>query len=113
MKTLTDIIAQHASIDGMDCKCGWRPTAEFVKAAREQWAAHVAAAYREARTIRIREQLDTLPIVAVIRDDDGDEMRCDRIGNRLAWWIFGSEDWLRTNGIMLPALVLWRPEDDS
>lgn len=70
MKTLTEVITEH-EFSRVRCRCGWSPTAVFVRTAREEWAAHVAAAYREARTITVY-QLASLPDGTWIRDGRND-----------------------------------------
>ena len=111
MKTLTEVLGEHrvGHIYGapaqIGCLCGWRGTFE-------DHPAHVAAAYREARTIRDRDTLDALSIRTVIRDDDGEIYERERSGPYLRWYYPGPDDAF-TEHPELPALLLWLPEEAS
>lgn len=80
------------------CRCG-KPHSEE----------HVAAMWREACTIRTAEQLDALPVGAVVRNADGvwetDEPR--------TWVTPGHEAPFGPQLLVLPALLVWHPEWDA
>lgn len=106
------------------CKCKWTPTFdpadEFFEDLDDgeitgQHAAHVAATWREARTVRAVEELDALPFLTIIREVYGQSPSGYDYGGvherRTSGWecIAGV---LRDtpNPIRLPALILWTPE---
>jgi hypothetical protein len=75
VKTLAQVIAEHVLCDDVYCTCGWSPSLldpMFVQEVREHWAAHVAAAYRTARTITTADALSHPPAGAIARDQSGD-----------------------------------------
>lgn len=104
--TLADVIDKHtpSGAEGhVTCWCG-----EQFSSFREH-AEHVAAAWRDACTIRTVEELDALPFGAVVRTECGsitDRYR-DEDGT-LEWWVDGSPD--AGVGEDLPALLIWHPD---
>lgn len=108
MKTLTEVLNEHHIVRSTGgvlavCDCG---------DAMDDYAEHVAAVYREARTITTREQLDAMQARTVIRDDDGEIYERDRSGGGDLKWYWPGPVAERVDP-ELPALVLWLPEDDS
>ena len=126
MKTLTEILAQHRFLffriisDGDEetgegrqaiphCVCGWEG---------DDWPAHVAAAYREARTITNEPDLAALhehhpgpPAMSGVLIKESlygdmfetcDDGTWDNIGNPQS-----------DAPPILPVLVLWLPEDET
>lgn len=70
-------------------------------------AALVEVGFRRPRTITTAEELDALPVDAVIRDDEG--YVWERWGADPTYWdCAGVPDW-ESNLINLPAIVLWEP----
>ena len=109
MKTLTETVREHrvgarAGIGHggiMRCNCGeWKGT-------NSDHAEHVAAAYRDACTITTEADLAALPRYTLI-EHRGVPMRHDNG----CWWSL-STGILHDDDMVLPALVLWLPEDDS
>ena len=120
MKTLADVLAE-AIRSGLDAQRDaddfgyWDIDDNCIDThafSAEALAKHVAAAYREARTITTREQLEALPIRTVIRDDDGEIYERERSGPYLRWYYPGPDDAF-TMHPELPALILWLPEEAS
>lgn len=120
MKTLTEIIAAairtgleaQRDADDMgywDWENGTIDTREF---SAEALAEHVAAAYREARTITTREQLDSLPLATIIYSRFGHGCILEKSRHH-EWGYPNSDDECALDVAHLPALVLWLPEDDS
>ncbi|MDQ5863093.1 MAG: hypothetical protein M3536_12615 [Actinomycetota bacterium] len=73
--------------------------------ALEEADAILAAGYRKPRTITTAEELDALPRLAVIRSDEGAVFE-----KHTMWHEAGSRDLMRTDGIALPATVIYEPE---
>jgi hypothetical protein len=71
---------------------------------------HVAAAYREARTVRTVEELDVLPECPLVRSDDRQTWECGGSGFDCLSEN-GSAGLYPTEEVRLPALVLWMPGD--
>lgn len=118
-----DEMAEYCNV----CGCGWRIDGEALDYSAdndaatqiaELHAAHVAATWREARTVRTVEELDALPFLTIIREVYGPSPSGYDYGGvherRTSGWecIAGV---LRDtpNPIRLPALVVWMPEDES
>ena len=123
MKTLTDILAE-AIRTGLDAQRDaddfgyWDIDDNCIDThafSADGLAEHVAAAYREARTITTREQLEALPGESVIRDVDGMifERTRDHSINRRVWSAIGTDEQLYGSAVELPALILWLPEESS
>ena len=115
MKTLTEILAEHRFlafriIDGDDETGEGHQAIPMCRKCGDvnDWPVHVAAAYREARTITTREQLDALPEHAVILDREGDVSQL-----RGAQWCGYETIPLAPSRMAkyLPAFVLWMPGD--
>lgn len=79
-------------------------------------AAHIAAAWREACTIRTVQELESLPFEVVVRDASGEVWAHSdtRLGLLYGFWIQPGEE-VPSNGTMvaLPALLLWHPDWDA
>ena len=110
MKTLTEVLAEHRYDHlGYVCGCGVECG---IKCDNLTYAAHVAAAYREARTIRTREALNALPHDptqcegAVVKDARGDIFERSDTG-----WGEPGADGVYPDPVVLPAFVLWTPGD--
>lgn len=125
MTTLEQHLAEHpVTVDDLGRRCACDPDAvrydgpypEDEALFYELHAAHVAATWREARTVRTDEELDALPIGAVVhttvseyrRVIDGGEFDTEE-----GWVPIGESIAFSHDCIDLPALVLWAPEDDE
>ena len=75
-----------------------------------EWAAHVAAALREARTITEQAQLDPLPVGTVVRDTGPYGWVWERVANG-EWLYIGDVDPQAEPD--LPARVLYLPGEDE
>ncbi|WP_255800887.1 hypothetical protein [Mycobacteroides abscessus] len=75
------------------------------------WADTVAAAWREACTIRTLEQLDLLPDGSVIRWDRGPFEEPQVLERCVVDWLEPGNDCSEPHGAhLIPALLLWHPE---
>ncbi|MEJ9078569.1 hypothetical protein WKY82_09125 [Gordonia malaquae] len=114
MTSLQQHLANHEYLDFFDgwesCECGWREEIErrSETGAVFTHAAHVADAWREARTVRTDEEL---PYGTVIRDSHGYVLQntSGHPGNP-SWWGPGDD---MSSLPELPALILWTPEDGA
>lgn len=104
--TLAQHLAAHqhfpnSDLSGTECECGWTGPDSF-----DDWAAHVAATFREARTVTTAEELATLAEKTFV---------CDKRGR--TWESFG-EYWVPSwtpapKRVPLPVRVLWVPADEE
>lgn len=104
--TLEQHLEEHQYLETFDgwesCECGWRE--EFERKADgdlHSHAAHVAATWREARTVRTAEELDALPAGSAIRSGE-----CLMVMDRDKMWIPVWNGGPTSDGF----LVLWTPE---
>lgn len=112
MITLEKHLAAHASVNPGEedahlilCHCGtWFDD-------EGDHRAHVAATWREARTVRTLDQIDALAGGTVIRDACGIVFQHDADEEWQGyWWTPGDDISLSP---CLPALVVWSPEDGA
>ena len=107
MKTLAEVIAEHA-YDAYNhwCapNCAWLPPGEGDEIGH--WAAHVAAAYRTARTVTTEADLAALPWYTLI-EHRGSPLR----KQSKSWYALGSG--IRCADTPLPARVLWIPGEEA
>ena len=78
------------------CECGWHVRLGY----SQDWAAHVADAWREARTVRTRPEVDRLARDTVVQFHGADH-------------IVAIRDMCCAGCYDLPALILWTPEDGA
>lgn len=78
--------------------------------ARDVIAAHVAAVLREARTIRTPEELYSLPVGTVIRDNDGWIGIVGDTCHASDYYTFVQDEPILDD---FPMLVLYRPDDEE
>lgn len=113
-----DFIAAHERVHGMrlaTCMCGWEEPIRG-RAVTAVHAAHVAAAIREARTVRTESQWDTLPEGTLLLTLGGDVARIGGEGCEAGRRAVHHEGWTDCCGTtlgLLPALILWRPDEDG
>lgn len=79
------------------CKCGWMPPQDDSRPIEDIHAEHVAATWREVRTVRTVEELDAIKGGAILIDAKGCFVQTP--------YRFMDPD--------LPALVVWTPEDGA
>ncbi len=123
MITLERHLEEHEYLDTVDgwesCECGWREELERRSDTGSIFthAAHVAATWREARTVRTVEELDALPIGSILLDTGG--LTPSLYTKTRGGWLLGDDrlwiPWqiLRPgDGRMPPVvhLILWTPE---
>lgn len=107
--TLDELVAvlrvhQGPFFDGVTSRCGCR---RIVQTA-DEWARHVAEELRAARTITTVEQMDALPVGAVVLDDMSDVLQ--RFNADGGWLLLGY------GGLhvpVLPARLLCNLEDNQ
>lgn len=120
-------LAAHEYLDILDgwdaCECGWREEYERRSETGTIFThhAHVAATWREARTVRTIDELDALPVGTVIRDVDGAMYRrspysVDDDGRWYPAWTVGNayerDMGVESREIPTPGLIVWTPEED-
>lgn len=100
------------------CKCGWMPPQDDPDPIESIHAAHVAATWREARTVRTVEELEALPFGAVIREAVVENHRATGADWNRVWekwhegkWVCPGDHTEGTQTPALPAVILWTPED--
>lgn len=116
--TLADVMAQQPPLGFVgkviECQCRDRLILEDFAA----WAEHATDVWRKACAIRTIEQLDALPVGAVVRTDEGrvavktEEVR-RRPDRSRSWWSVADEDEFDLSSDELddlPALLLWHPD---
>ncbi len=110
MSDLAKVAAEHSYHPLVKaCRCTMGRVAP-VHLEREAWAEHLAQAYQEARTIRTVEALQALPDGSVIREEKHGDVLV-RSGQR---WGSGTDEHGWTPGsVLLPALLLWTPGDET
>ncbi len=97
------------------CACGWHVPDELeeeyldgdVKKSTEAHADHVAAALREARTVRTVEELDALPEGSVYVSDLHPDV--PETKDRGVWWSAGNDPFEPS----LPGRCVYRPDEDG
>lgn len=120
--TLEQHLAAHAArrwddgSENLECLCGWivdyeeidfginETTPDVLVQEDAQHAAHVAATWREARTVRTAEELDALPAGSAIRSGE-----CLMVMDRDKMWVPVWNGGPTSDGF----LVLWTPEDGA
>jgi hypothetical protein len=111
VKTIAEVIDEHRigrrSGGQMLCVCRW--TGTYI-----DHAAHVAQAIRESRLVHRVEELDALPVTAVIRSEDGLVAEKQHDGS---WWEFDPPGRFPASAIVGQlagyARVLWTPGDEQ
>lgn len=102
--SLAEVLAQHTTDDIAGsyvlCQCD----RDFPS--REAHAAHQAAMWLEARTIRTVHQLDALPRGIVVESNSG--TIAAHYGDRRGV-VFGDERPFNWQSLALPVVVLWHP----
>ena len=120
MITLEQHLEDHMYVDTYDgwesCECGWREEQERRSESGSIFthAAHVAATWHEARTVRTVEELDALPIGSVVQEigeehtwiRHGSLWHCSCDGTDVPW----SSPALFEEQGGEPLLVIWHPE---
>mgnify|MGYP000704606783 CR=1 FL=1 len=113
--SLKDLLRDHALAgptgwaNEVACKCGH--LCHKLIAARSHYT-HVADVIQDAHTIRTVEDLNALPVRAIVRDANGFvfEYAPDGEGG-VVWWYDGDPE--DASDVELPALVLWCPADEA
>ena len=106
--SLAELLAQHGFLSTMNiCACQHGLNGNFGLMNPDQWRAHVAAAWREACTIRTVEQLDALPAGAIVRSRG--EVAYERARTPGSDWYGTNLATVTGSDIGLPALCIWHP----
>jgi len=113
--TGAEVIAQHRwDGDYFTCSCMEpdEPDSECDEIYYVEWAEHVSAALREARTITTVEALDALPVWTVVRETALAGCIWTKTTND---WAFGgmASDGFASGAMCLPARVLYLPGEDK
>lgn len=100
------------------CKCGWMPTQDDPRPVEVIHAAHVAATWREARTVRTVEELDALPFRSTLIEPEAshiwikhsDLWHCSCDGTSVEWT---AEDVFGDLGAKEPLVILHQPDPED
>ena len=112
--SLAEIYLRHAWRYAPDrvCDCGWCGTIhDPERDLRQQHAEHVTDAWSDACTITTAEQLESLPVGAVVKDAERatQEKFADHRWYQPAW-TGGRSAYQIAHQMLLPALLIWLPE---
>ncbi|GAA3962886.1 hypothetical protein GCM10022231_23890 [Gordonia caeni] len=113
-----DIIAAHSFIEyawgGGFCECGHTWNDQQWREHHALHADHVVAAIREARTVRTVGELNALPHLSVVREGGKYGSVWERHYGNAGWkYLSGTFTAPVRNAPQLPALVLYRPDEDG